>query len=225
MKIQILLASFLILCSTLSWAQQPTEKNAAPPTPAPEPIVAHDYSNKVGVYGGVGIPHGFVIGGEFIHNSRTWALGGNVGSFNSKLKDEVNDKEEVNSNSFEIAGRYHLTQGSFFLGAGVGAQKVSAKKTTTYSGIAAAPEVKVNNTFVIPKLGWLWQYSFGMNFGVELGAQVPLTTSVEINDGTTNPVVLNNPEYVQNRKDVQDKAETLGKQVFPYVMLRLGYAF
>lgn len=203
-------------------AAQTAENPAAEKTSAPK-----EWPRSLwGVYGGLGLPHGLNGGFEFLHQSQRWSAAVELGAFGYKPEDEDKDsKDEFGLGSFEITGRYHPTAGSFYVAASLGKQGVFARRTQTFLTEEVTPEVTLNNTFASPKFGWFWQFNSGINFGVELGAQVPLTTDVEIKDGTTNPAILNDPEYIKIKKDVKDLAERLGKQVLPVALVRFGYAF
>ncbi|WP_413612398.1 hypothetical protein [Bdellovibrio sp. HCB-110] len=239
MKNILITSAVLFILSTPTFAQEASsEKKETPATQetstetptAPAQEVPSTESREWprslwGVYGGLGLPHVLNGGLEYLDQSRTWAVAVDIGGFSFKPKDEENDKEEVALGSFAIEGRYHPFTSSFYIAGAVGAQSVSAKKTASYSGETVTPEVKINNTFVTPKIGWFWQFNSGLNFGVELGAQIPLSKKVDIEDGTTNPIVINDPEYIKNKKDVEDLAEKLGEQVLPHALVRIGYAF
>ena len=124
-----------------------------------------------------------------------------------------------------IEARYNPFATSFYIAVAAGAQSVKAKKTVVYNLESATPEAKVNSSYVTPKIGWFWQFNSGLNFGMELGAQIPMSTKVEFQDGTTNPVILVNPDYIKAKEDAKDLADKVGKMVLPHAMLRLGYAF
>lgn len=232
MKNIIIISAALFILSNPTFAQESSSEKKDIPAPqeAPAETAATPETREWprslwGVYGGLGLPHVLNGGLEYLDQSRAWAVAVDIGGFSFKPKDEENDKEEVALGSFAIEGRYHPFTSSFYVAGALGAQTVSAKKTASYSGETVTPEVKVNNTFVTPKIGWFWQFNSGLNFGVELGAQIPLSKKVDIEDGTTNPVVINDPEYIKNKKDVEDLAEKLGEQVLPHALVRVGYAF
>lgn len=238
----ILFSTILIAAlSTPTWAQSEsseapsasasTQEEAAP-TPEATPTAEQGEKpttwprNLWGVYGGIGLPHGLSGGLEFLHQSKRWSTAIEFGAFGYKPDDEDKDsKDEFGLGSFEVTGRYHPTAGSFYVAASLGKQGVFARRTQTFLSEEVTPEVTLDNTFASPKFGWFWQFNSGINFGVELGAQVPLTTDVKIKDGTTNPLILNDPEYIKIKKDVNDLAERLGKQVLPVALVRFGYAF
>ncbi|WP_155722470.1 hypothetical protein [Bdellovibrio bacteriovorus] len=228
-----------LLLTTSAFAQETKSENtpaapatpevAAPTTPAAEEVPSTDHSqwprSLWGVYGGLGLPHGLNGGIEFLDQSKTWSVALDIGGFSFKPKDEENDKEEISLGSLAIEGRYHPFTSSFYIAGALGTQGVEAKKTASYSGQSVTPKVKIGNTFLTPKVGWFWQFNSGLNFGVELGAQIPLSKKVDVEDGTTDPVIINDPEYISNKQDVVDIAEKLGEQVLPHAAVRIGYAF
>ncbi len=239
MKTYILSTILVATLSTPAWAQSEssedlsapaaTQEEAAPaPTPASNKVEKQDSWPRSlwGVYGGLGLPHGLSGGLEFLHQSKRWSTAIELGAFGFKPDDEDKDsKDEFGLASFEVTGRYHPAAGSFYVAASVGKQAVFARRTQTFLSEEVTPEVTLDNTFASPKFGWFWQFNSGINFGVELGAQIPLTTDVKIKDGTTNALILNDPEYIKIKKDVNDLAERLGKQVLPVALVRFGYAF
>lgn len=242
-----IISSLVLLLATSSFAQTtaPTESNKATATETAQPsealptnsspVIEKEYTTDKqwarslwGVYGIVGFPKGLGGGFEYLDQSRLWSVGLNLGVFHYERNDtsgNIEQKQEANTSNFAIEGKYHPWASSFFLGADLGVQHITAKETGTYSGQEVTPQVKVNTPFITPKFGWFWQFQYGLNFGVELGAQIPLSNKVDIDDGTTDPTILNNPDYIQARSDAEDAADKIGKTVLPHVLLRLGYAF
>lgn len=202
----------------------PVATEPTPTAPAADGITAWPRS-LIGVYGGLGLPHVLTVGLEYLDQSKMWSVAGSVGGFTVKPKDEVNDKEEVSLGSIALEARYFPLASSFYVAMAAGAQGVKAKKTVVYNLETATPEARVNSSYVTPKIGWFWQFNSGLNFGMELGAQIPLSTKVELEDGTTNATVLANPDYIKAKQDAKDIADRVGKMVLPHAMLRLGYAF
>lgn len=211
-------------------AEVKTEESNSPvavePTPeAPAQSATGWPRSLIGVYGSLGLPHVLTVGLEYLDQSKLWSVAASAGGISAKPKDEVNDKEEVSIASVALEARYFPTASSFYLAVAAGAQSVKAKKTVVYNLDTATPEAKVNSSYVTPKIGWFWQFNSGLNFGMELGAQIPMSTKVDLEDGTTNTIVLTNPDYIKAKEDAKDIADKVGKMVLPHAMLRLGYAF
>lgn len=215
--------AMVLLFSASSFAQQ--KETTAPPAEEPQPISFQQSPRLWNIYGGVGFPHGFNLGFEYLDTSRTWSMNAEAGGFNYKPKDEETDKEEIALGSLSVEGHYYPFQSAFFIGGALGTQAVRAKKTVTVLSETVSPEVKIANAFLTPKVGWLWRYDSGFTLGFDLGAQIPLNSKVDIEDGTTNPLVLNDPDYIQSKEDAKDIADKLGKMVLPHVSVRFGYSF
>lgn len=206
--------------------EESTSPVAVEPTPeSPAPSATGWPRSLIGVYGSLGLPHVLTVGLEYLDQSKMWSVAASAGGYSSEPKNDVNDKEEVAIASMALETRYFPSASSFYVAVAAGAQSVKAKKTVTYNLDTATPEAKVNSSYVTPKIGWFWQFNSGLNFGMELGAQIPLATKVELEDGTTNPVVLNNPDYIKAKEDAKDVGDFIGKMVLPHATLRLGYAF
>ncbi|MCM2324456.1 MAG: hypothetical protein NDJ90_14455 [Oligoflexia bacterium] len=136
-------------------------------------------------------------------------------------------------------GRWHPFSGAFFLGGILGAQKI--KGSMTEDVVLTSPSVvipttvslAVNNLYLTPHLGWLWGLNApGLLFGVEAGVQLPFgaRSSLEIRPEDPAyllllPLIQATPEYQKAESDVETAANRVGKLVFPYVAIRLGWLF
>lgn len=180
----------------------------------------------IGVYGGLGVPHGLSAGLEYLHQSRHWSVATEIGGYSYKPKDEDATKEqEFSIANFEVVGRYHPYQSALYFAAALGAQNMKAEQTVESNGQTIRPEVELKNIYITPKIGWFWQFNSGVNFGFEFGAQIPVAKSETINPGTDNSTILNDPDFIKAQNDVRDLASTIGKHVLPHALIRLGYAF
>lgn len=234
MKKHILITTMSLLISTTVFAEEsplsnkPTEpaKQTPPPAAATAEVTSLTSSSTIGGYVGLGLPHAVNVGLEYFNRPTHWSFAIDFAGFRYKPKDDDADKEEVSLGSFALEARYHPDWDSaFYWAAAIGAQTVKAKKTATYSGETVSPEAKISNSYITPKAGWIWHFRSGFNMGFELGAQIPLSNKVDLDDGTTNPLVLNNPDYIKNKNDAKDLADTFGKMVLPYAVFRVGLEF
>lgn len=177
--------------------------------------------HRFGVFAGLNLPHVFTYGLDYKHSSESWGLSLGAGSFGLKI-DEVSAKMK----NQEIVARYFPWQGAFFAGLGYGKHEIKASKEETVQGQSVTIEAKVKADYLVPQVGWHWATSWGLTFGFEVGILASMGSTAEIDPGTTNPVVINDPEYQSMKKDAEDLAENLGNKTLPYLtLLRLGYQF
>lgn len=114
---------------------------------------------------------------------------------------------KLSSWSLESAAQLFPFRGSFFLGTAVGLMSLSASAATQ----AGAVTLDVTSIYVTPRLGWLASWDSGFTLGFDVGAQVPLTSSV----GVTGPS--------QAASNLESVSRLLATTPLPTVALRLGW--
>lgn len=208
----------------------PTKKNNAP--------------NLFGFHGDVNVPHILNLGLDYVHSSRYFSVALNAGGYKvngiGKSTDLPNGANVQISNQ-EAVIRYHPFAGVFYFGLGYGKHEVTleANRTVTVTTpIAGSADVaitdKVKANYLLPHIGWLWQTSFGLTFGMDLGYLAPSSTSVDltsqvsnISNGAITPAdVEASADYKKARQDAIDQSEKYGKSGLPYwTVIRIGYLF
>jgi len=198
----------------LAWGSIALAQDSSRPKPAfATPLRDHradeslPKSLRVGAIGGVGFPEPLSIEGMGMIDG-TVALGAEFGALPSTAI------AGVQTSLWALAGDVRLFpfRGAFFIGLRAGRQHVGASTTLTVPSIGSATEeLALDSWFINPRLGFLWISDAGLAFGMDAGAQIPLSSSVS----STLPLSL--------VPSAQQIADTLGDSVIPTVdLLRLG---
>lgn len=117
----------------------------------------------------------------------------------------------------EVLLKWHPFKGSFFVGAGLGQEKLSVKATDLATGEAAKLDIEATTT--IAKLGWMWgSNNGGFWFGVDASYIVPSGAKTTV----TSSLPPTHPSYV----DVVEQGDKFGKMAFTNITFaRLGWIF
>ncbi|MCM2277478.1 MAG: hypothetical protein NDJ89_05330 [Oligoflexia bacterium] len=137
-------------------------------------------------------------------------------------------------------GRWHAFSGAFFIGGILGYQRLKGSTSQDFAVTSPFPatvptsiDLTIKNLYFTPHLGWVWGMgSPGFLFGLEAGIQVPFAPASELEIQINDPsyaallsVVQSTSEYQQAESDVETAANRVGRMVFPYVAIRLGWMF
>src|SRR5690606_19992023 len=127
-------------------------------------------------------------------------------------------------------GRFFPFQGAFYLGLGAGVQMMSVEADDVIQGERYTGSVDHTAFFITPQVGWLWIWDSGFALGLNLGVQIPITSSldVRVRDSRGREVDPNDygPAAVELRDDVSGVAEYLGFFPLPAVdLLKIGFFF
>jgi hypothetical protein len=164
-------------------------------------------SLRIGAIGGLGFPQPLAIEGMGVMDG-IFAVGAEFGALPST------SIAGAQTSLWALAGDLRLFpfRGAFFFGLRAGRQHMGASTTVTVPSIGSATEeLALDSWFINPRLGFLWISSAGLAFGMDAGAQIPLSSSVS----STLPLSL--------VPSVQQVADTLGNSAIPTVdLLRLG---
>jgi hypothetical protein len=140
--------------------------------------------------------------------------------------------EDVSSKmiAFNAVGRIFPFQGAFYLGLGAGLQNIAVEGEDTIDGEPYTGSVDHSAFFLTPQVGWLWIWDSGLALGLNVGVQIPITSTpdVRVRDASGQEVDPNDvgPEAVELHEDASDVAEYLGKLPLPAVdLLKIGFYF
>lgn len=178
---------------------------------------------RIGVSGALGFPHPLTYGLTLMY-AEYFSLSLASGNYKADL-----DKVHLTIKNSDATFRFHPGQGSFFLGAAYGSQKISVDSsmqatvagTTTDTSLA----MSVTTTYLTPQLGWYKVTGIGLTFGFDFGYQIALSSSAADVKITANGVDASQDEDVKKREDeLKKSAESFGKSnVFYVTFFRLGY--
>ncbi len=167
---------------------------------------------RIGPMLGAGFP-GFMTVGANARIAKLIGLGVNYG-----YSPEVTvSSMSVSAWNMEGYARLYPFKSPFFIGAGVGTQKLSGK--TSQSGGTAAGSV--TTTYVAPTLGFMWTWDFGLAVGFDVGVQIPVSNTRQY-DATFAGIAVPDSEL----KDLDDTLKKIGTTPIPVVnALRVGFLF
>ncbi len=215
MKLRLsLVAVGLLLCTSLSALAAEGEGG--------------DYGKKSGVIPNfvfgpkatlLGTPVPFRIGAEtkwdnFLGASFDWGFLPNISFSNVSVK----------LNGWNVAAKIYPWKSAFFVGLAMGSQTFTGSQTGTVLFQPTTVTTVVSSTYVAPQIGWRWVWSSGFYFGMELGVQIPLSTSAATT--SDKPSLAGQPEYLLIQSQINDKANTYAKNPFPHFgLVQIGYYF
>ncbi len=184
---------FVILLSTSAYAQEDTDSG-------------------FGVNVGIGLPYLGQVGANYTFSSQLRV------SVVYNILDISIDEAEAKLTMPEIFVTYHPFSGSFFLGAGLGREKLEV--TATEVGGPNQVRAEVTAATAIAKLGWMWgAQDKGFWFGVDLAYIIPMNAK---NTLTAPGVPTTDPNY----QDVVDAMDKFGDTAYLNITIaRLGYIF
>lgn len=126
---------------------------------------------------------------------------------------------KIHQEMIDFSLRLYPFKGAFFLGCGLGAQKISVNGKETSNGHTGTGSASVNTTFVSPRLGFVHKFDFGLALGMDIGAEIPIGGSVDVSIDAGG-VSLSPP------KEVVDLANTIKSTPIPIIhLLQVGYIF
>jgi hypothetical protein len=167
---------------------------------------------RLGPMLGAGFP-GFMTVGANARVAKLIGLGVNYG-----YSPEVSvSSMSVSAWNMEGYARLYPFKSPFFIGAGVGTQKLSGKASQS-GGTAAG---SVTTTYVAPTLGFMWTWDFGLALGFDVGVQIPVSNTRQY-DATFAGIAVPDSEL----KDLDDTLKKIGTTPIPVVnALRVGFLF
>jgi hypothetical protein len=173
---------------------------------------AESSENSFGVNLGIGLPFLGQVGANYTFNDQFRI------SAVYNILDLSIDEASAKLTMPEVFVTYHPFSGSFFLGAGMGHEKLEV--TATENGGTNQVRAEVTATTAIAKLGWMWgAQEKGFWFGVDLAYIIPMNAKNEL---TAPGVPTTDPNY----QDVVEAMDDFGDTAyFNITFARLGYIF
>lgn len=127
--------------------------------------------------------------------------------------------------NFELRGRWHPFYGSFFLGLGMGSQSIKVQATDTINSTNVVLDLDITSTYMVPHIGWLSVYSFGLTFGFDVGMIVPSGVKSKLSSNAPT-IVKSTSDYQKMEDDILASGDKLGKVSIPYMtLLKVGWLF
>ena len=129
-------------------------------------------------------------------------------------------------NSFRVVAKLYPFQGAFYVGGGFGSQAFAGETDTTISGVPINIKVNIASTILTPQIGWLWgSQNGGFFYGMELGAQVVLSSSVAVETNALAAIKALSA-YTDAENSIKTQGTTLAQTTLPFVsMIQFGYLF
>jgi hypothetical protein len=171
-----------------------------------------DVDSGFGVNVGIGLPFLGQIGANYTFSSQL-----RISAVYNILDISI-DEADAKLVMPEIFVTYHPFSGSFFLGVGLGREKLEVTATESLGTNQVRAEVTANTA--IAKLGWMWgAQDKGFWFGVDLAYIIPMNAK---NTLTAPGVPTTDPNY----QDVVEAMDEFGDTPYLNITIaRLGYIF
>ncbi len=163
---------------------------------------------------GIGVPSPVSLQGVFKYKK---LIGANL---ELGMLPEINVSDiRVHQEMIDASVHLYPFSGAFFVGLGIGAQRLTALGATSSQGVSGDAKAVVNTTFLYPRLGFLHRFDFGLALGMDIGVELPVSGSADVS-ANAGGVSLPVPKGVS---DISDKMRTLPIPVVH--LLQVGYLF
>jgi hypothetical protein len=103
----------------------------------------------------------------------------------------------VSQTHLSAAARVFPFHGAFFVGAGVGSQQLSGRAQESAQGVTGSIAMTSRTVFVMPQVGFVYRFSFGLALGSDVGVELPLLASSSVDTVVAGTAVAA-PEGVRN---------------------------
>ncbi len=213
----------------------PPEPAALPAAPAASPIVlgalvGPDYEKpmgsksaeqgvlgpfRAGLLAGIGAPS--ALSAQLLGTYKGWVgLAADVGMLPT-VSLPIGEGVSIRQSQMSLGARVYPFHGMFFVGAGIGGSTLSARASATQQGATGQLSMSANTVFVMPQLGLLHRFSFGLAVGMDVGLQLPLSGSSSTG-ATVQGMAVDAPA------GVRDAVAYAEKRPIPVLnLLRIGY--
>lgn len=188
------------------------------PALADEKPVEKERSFQPGVLVGLGLPSPLSIAGS-VKYKRLLSLNLELGFLPAIDVSDLTIHQEM----FDASVRVFPFRGAFFLGFGVGEQRLTASTQQTFAGVSGTERVSVSTTFLSPRLGFIKRWDFGLAIGMDVGVELPIAGETTNNISTSQPLP---PGTALSTGKATDFADRIKTTPIPIVhLLQLGYIF
>lgn len=132
--------------------------------------------------------------------------------------------------AFNAVGRIFPFGGSFYVGAAAGRQSMSIEADDTIRGQHVTAMAEHATLFVTPQVGWLFVWDSGFTLGINVGAQISLSSTPKVrlradNGFEVDPTVVG-PDAEELRENVHTAGKYLARYPLPTLdLLKLGFLF
>ena len=182
-------------------APAPVRTSSAPPgADIPAAKVANDEDGplgpfRLGALAGTGAPS--VVSAELVLKYKGWVgLAADFGRLPS-TKVPIGSDVKVAQTHLSAAMRVYPFHGAFFVGAALGTQQITGTAVEQAYGQKGSISMTSRTVFVMPQIGFLYRFSFGLAIGSDIGVELPLIASSSIG-ATAAGTSVDAPESVQN---------------------------
>lgn len=159
---------------------------------------------------GLGLPSAFSVQGLVKYKN---LIGGNL-ELGMTPTLSISDST-LHQEMFDVSARVYPFRGDFFLGLGIGRQRLTAETLQSAAGVSEDAKMTVNTTFLSPRLGFIHRWSFGFAIGMDLAVEIPLAGDVS--------TFSSNGNLPSNITKLGDRVKTTPIPVLH--LLQLGYIF
>jgi hypothetical protein len=188
---------------------------------------------RIGPLVGVGVPS-LVSLGLTAKVTRYVGLGVNIGLIPT-VQVPLYGEATLSYREYDVYARIHPFGGGFFLGSGIGYERVTGSFSRTMnvpaiSGYSSAQQFNLESNATVtslvltPKLGYLHTTDAGFMIGIDAGAQVPIAAS-ETSLSTNIPAAVPATYTDAATAEVESTLRRVGQQVIPTLNITMGWLF
>lgn len=200
---------------------------AAPAFPSPPPPVADAPASepnehegvlgkvRLGALAGAGFPS--AVTGQLVLKVADWV--GVTASYGAtpSVPLPIGQDSSISQRGFSATARVYPFRGAFFVGVGGGQSTVESQQGASASGNTARSSLQATTTYVLPEIGILHRFSFGLAIGADVGVQIPVSSRGET-AASVNGVATAAPS------ELRDAMSFVSSKPIPVLnFLRLGY--
>lgn len=132
--------------------------------------------------------------------------------------------------AFNAVGRIFPFGGSFYVGAAAGRQSLSLEAEDTVQGQRVTATAEHGTLFLTPQVGWLFVWDSGFTLGINVGAQLSLSSTPKVRVRNDSGIEVDPTEVGPDAEDMRENVQTAGKYLARYPLptfdlLKLGFLF